>query len=83
MLVATLRTLPKCHLAILKRGPSGRFDSASERHLQRYADELDFRWNNRQSLGYDDVQRADIALKQIAGKRLTYGRTSDGKEANV
>lgn len=60
--------------AILKRGLVGTFHSVSEKHLQRYASEFDFRWNTRQSLGFSDVDRANIALKQIAGKRLTYRR---------
>ena len=50
--------------------------SVSEKHLQRYADEFDFRWNYRSALGYNDVTRADVALKHIAGKRLTYRRTA-------
>ncbi|MES3002816.1 MAG: IS1595 family transposase [Pseudomonadota bacterium] len=58
--------------AILKRGLVGTFHSVSERHLQRYADEFDFRWNYRSSMGYDDTHRAAIALKGIEGKRLTY-----------
>lgn len=61
--------------AILKRGLNGTFHSVSEKHLQRYADEFDFRWNFRSSMGYDDALRAQIALKGIAGKRLTYQRS--------
>jgi hypothetical protein len=44
----------------------------SEQHLQRYVDEFDFRYNNRQALGVDDEQRAIASLKGIQGKRLTY-----------
>jgi len=62
--------------AILKRGLNGTFHSVSAKHLQRYADEFDYRWNTRQSLGFSDVNRADQALKQIAGKRLTYRRVA-------
>ncbi len=58
--------------AILKRGLYGTFHNVSEKHLQRYANEFDFRWNNRQSLGVDDIQRTNEALKGIRGKRLTY-----------
>ena len=65
--------------AILKRGLYGTFHNVSEKHLQRYADEFDFRWNNRQSLGVDDIQRTDEALKGIRGKRLTYRRTSQAQ----
>lgn len=60
--------------SILKRGLIGTFHSVSEKHLQRYCNEFDFRWNTRQSLGFNDVERAQIALKGIAGKRLTYRR---------
>jgi transposase-like protein len=65
--------------AILKRGLYGTFHSVSEKHLQRYANEFDFRWNTRQSQGWNDAMRADAALKGIVGKRLTYRRTD--KEA--
>ncbi len=58
--------------AILKRGLYGTFHNVSEKHLQRYADEFDFRWNHRVALGCTDTQRADAALKGIAGKRLMY-----------
>jgi transposase-like protein len=61
--------------AILKRGLYGTFHSVSEKHLQRYANEFDFRWNTRQSQGWNDSMRADAALKGITGKRLTYRRT--------
>jgi transposase-like protein len=57
---------------LLKRGLTGTFHSVSEAHLQRYCHEFDFRWNTRQSLGFDDTQRAAVALKNIGGKRLTY-----------
>lgn len=63
--------------AILKRGLTGTFHSVSERHLQRYATEFDFRWNFRSANGFNDIARADAALKGIAGKRLTYRRTDD------
>ena len=69
--------------AILKRGLVGTFHSVSEQHLQRYADEFDFRWNYRQSMGYNDKDRADIALKAIAGKRLTYRRIGGREETNA
>ncbi len=69
--------------AILKRGLYGTFHSVSEKHLQRYANEFDFRWNTRQSQGYSDVNRADAALKGIAGKRLTYRRIGGKQEAHV
>jgi len=68
--------------AILKRGLNGIFHAVSEQHLQRYCNEFDFRWNYRASEGYSDTMRADMALKGIAGKRLTYRRT-DGQAASL
>ena len=44
----------------------------SEAHLHRYGAECDFRYNTRLALGYDDAGRAALAIKAIAGKRLTY-----------
>ena len=58
--------------AILKRGVMGSFHSVSEQHLQRYVDEFAFRWNTRSSLGIEDVERANRAMKGAVGKRLTY-----------
>jgi transposase-like protein len=62
----------ECSFAILKRGLYGTFHSVSEKHLQRYANEFDFRWNNRAKLGVTDVQRTNNVLSGIAGKRLMY-----------
>jgi transposase-like protein len=61
--------------ALLKRGLVGTFHKVSEAHLQRYATEFDFRWNNRKT---DDNQRAAILASQIGGKRLTYRRSDKG-----
>ena len=58
--------------ALLKRGLTGTFHSVSEAHLQRYCHEFDFRWNYRIGTGYNDVQRQQMILANIAGKRLTY-----------
>jgi transposase-like protein len=60
--------------SILKRGLIGTFHSVSEKHLQRYCNEFDFRWNTRMSQGFNDIDRANLTLKGIAGKRLTYRR---------
>jgi transposase-like protein len=67
--------------SLLKRGLNGTFHSVSEKHLQRYCDEFDFRWNTRMALGFNDTDRANITLKQIAGKRLTYRRTAGESQA--
>jgi transposase-like protein len=68
--------------AILKRGLHGTFHSVSEKHLQRYCNEFDFRWNTRMSQGYSDTDRANMTLQGIAGKRLTY-RRADGQSLTL
>jgi transposase-like protein len=58
--------------SVFKRGMKGVYQHCAEKNLHRYVAEFDFRYNNRVRLGVDDVQRTDIALEGIAGKRLTY-----------
>jgi transposase-like protein len=58
--------------AILKCGIYGTYHHISEAHLGRYLHEFDFRSNHRIQLGFDDATRAALAVKGIAGKRLTY-----------
>lgn len=60
--------------SIFKRGMIGTYQHCGEQHLQRYLDEFDFRYSNRAKLGFTDAMRAEIALKGITGKRLTYRR---------
>ena len=67
--------------SILKRGITGTFHSISEAHLQRYLAEFDFRYNQRSALGISDTMRTDEALRGIAGKRLTYRRSSEAAYA--
>ena len=64
------------YFAILKRGLIGTYHRVGEKHLQRYVNEFDFRYNNRSALGIEDMERADRALKGISGKRLTYRWTN-------
>ncbi len=64
------------YFSILKRGLVGTFHHVGEQHLFRYMKEFDFRYNTRSALGVEDAERADIALKGISGKRLTYRRTN-------
>jgi transposase-like protein len=63
------------YFSILKRGVYGVFHHVSEAHLGRYLSEFDFRYNTRERLGVNDIQRADIALRGTVGKRLTYETT--------
>ena len=72
--------------SIFKRGMRGIYQHCSEKHLERYLAEFDFRYSNRIALGVDDKGRADNALKGIVGKRLTYRTASErrpGAEARV
>lgn len=57
------------YFSLLKRGLIGTYHHCSAKHLQRYVNEFDFRYNNRTTT---DIERADEALKGITGKRLTY-----------
>ena len=66
--------------SVVKRGLVGIYQHVDAKHLDRYLAEFDFRQNTRVRLGYNDEQRADIALKGFAGKRLTY-QTVDSAEA--
>jgi len=59
---------------IFKRGMKGVYQHCGAQHLQRYITEFDFRYSNRSGLGIGDDERAEIALRGIAGKRLTYRR---------
>lgn len=59
--------------SIFKRGVIGIYHHLSEAHLHRYLAEFDFRYNTKD---ISDRERADIALKGISGKRLTYRRTA-------
>jgi len=56
-------------IALLKRGIMGSFHHVSEEHLNRYANEFSFRWNNRK---VSDGERAVTAIKGIEGKQLYY-----------
>jgi hypothetical protein len=58
--------------SIFKRGMKGVYQHCAERHLHRYLSEFDFRYSNRVALGIHDGERADLAIKGAAGKRLTY-----------
>jgi transposase-like protein len=61
------------YFSIFKRGMRGIYQHCAEKHLHRYFAEFDFRYSNRSALGIEDADRADRALRQFAGRRLTYG----------
>jgi hypothetical protein len=62
------------YFSIFKRGMKGIYQHCAKTHLHRYLAEFDFRYTNRIANGVNDDQRAEIALKGIAGRRLTYRR---------
>jgi hypothetical protein len=63
------------YFATLKRGIDGVYHHVSKRHLNRYLSEFDFRYNSKD---VSDVERRDLAIKQVGGKRLKY-RDSSGQ----
>jgi transposase-like protein len=58
--------------SIFKRGMKGVYQHCGEQHLHRYLAEFDFRYNNRERLGVNDLVRTGNALKGAKGKRLKY-----------
>jgi len=71
--------------SLVKRGLKGTYISTEPFHLFRYLDEQVFRYNNRGSKEspVNDGDRFQLALSQIAGKRLTFaevtGKVSGGQ----
>lgn len=57
--------------SIFKRGVIGTYHHMSEAHLGRYCKEFDFRYNTR---SMTDSERAALAVKGAAGKRLMYNQ---------
>jgi hypothetical protein len=64
------------YYSIFKRGMKGVYQHCSEKHLHRYLSEFDFRYSNRIAVGVNDLARAELALKGVVGKRLTYRTTN-------
>jgi transposase-like protein len=65
---AHVNTAESVH-ALLKRGVIGTFHHVSKKHLHRYLNEFDFRFNNRK---VKDGERTLEAIKGFEGKRLIY-----------
>jgi hypothetical protein len=66
--------------SLLKRGLNGTYVAVEPFHLFRYVDEQVFRYNNRKKM--TDSDRFEMALSQIAGRRLTYSELT-GKEGQA
>jgi transposase-like protein len=58
--------------SVFKRGLVGVYHHMDRNHLDRYLAEFDFRQNNRERLGINDMQRTSNAVMGAKGKRLTY-----------
>lgn len=70
--------------SLLKRGLNGTYVAVEPFHLFRYVDEQVFRYNNRGTREdkVTDGDRFELALSQIAGKRLTFAEVT-GKEGQA
>ena len=64
--------------SLLKRGLKGTYISVEPFHLFRYLDEQTWRYNNRATKKnpMNDGDRFQLALSQIAGKRLTFAEVT-------
>ncbi len=60
------------YFSVFKRGMKGTYQHCGHNHLNRYLSEFDFRYSYRVGNGYSDLERAEMLLKGIVGKRLTY-----------
>jgi len=59
---------------VFKKGMTGVYQHCDEKYLSRYLTEFEFRHNTRAKLGVNDKERAKLAIKGAAGKRLTLRR---------
>ena len=57
------------HFSQLKRSIDGTHHHVSEKHLDRYLAEFDFRYSTRK---VEDGERTEKTIRRAAGKRLTY-----------
>ncbi len=68
----------------LKRGLTGTYVAVEPFHLFRYVDEQAFRYNNRKDANgrkLTDGERFDLALSQVAEKRLTFAEVTGKDDA--
>jgi transposase-like protein len=69
--------------SLLKRSLHGSYVAVEPFHLFRYVDEQVFRYNNRGSKKQkvSDSERFELALSQVAGKRLTFAEVTGKDQA--
>jgi transposase-like protein len=63
--------------SLFKRALKGTYVSVEPYHLQAYADQQCFRFNERKST---DFQRSALTMMQIVGRRLTYNELTGKQE---
>lgn len=61
----------------LKRSLSGTYHHVSEKHLDSYLSEFDYRYNTRKA---NDGDRTNEAIQKTRGKRLTYAALTQGRQ---
>ncbi len=59
--------------AVMKRGVHGVYHQVSPKHLHRYVDEFTFRLNEG-NVETHTLDRLDLFIQAMDGKRLTYAR---------
>ena len=64
--------------ANLRRQLDGTHHHTSQKHLARYLEEFDFKYNNRE---LSDVERTEAAIENIEGRRLTLYKSVEGGES--
>lgn len=64
------------YYSTFKRGMKGVYQHCKEKHVHRYLSKFDYRYSNRVALGICDGDRADLAIKGAAGRRLTYRQSN-------
>jgi transposase-like protein len=69
--------------SLFKRSLRGTYVAVEPFHLARYVDEQVFRFNNRRNdeRKLTDSERFELAMQQIAGKRLTYSDLTGKSES--
>ncbi|MGF7169416.1 hypothetical protein FHS91_001075 [Sphingobium xanthum] len=71
------------YFSIFKRGMKGVYQHCAKKHLHRYLAEFDFRYSNREAVGFNDADRSVEAIKGIVGKRLSYRSTGERPAASA
>mgnify|MGYP001565348240 CR=1 FL=1 len=64
--------------ANLKRQINGTHHSTSKKHLPRYLEEFDYKYNTREQ---SDTERTEAAIGQIEGRRVTLFKTAAGGDS--